>query len=137
MAGQRQYSNLIALFDNFDKYNEALNTAQNAAGTLQSQQDTYMESTAAHLEVLHASVENIYDSLFNSDGMEKLIDGLSDAANALAKFIDLVGGGGNLLRSLGAIGMMVFSTQIARGLNTTITNLEMAKINATEFQQRL
>ena len=34
MAGQRQYSNLIALFDNFDKYTEALHTAQNAAGTL-------------------------------------------------------------------------------------------------------
>ena len=37
MAGQRQYSNLIALFDNFQQYNKALNTAQNAAGTLQKQ----------------------------------------------------------------------------------------------------
>jgi TP901 family phage tail tape measure protein len=42
MAGQRQYSNLIALFDNFKEYNRALNIAQNAAGTLQKQQDTYM-----------------------------------------------------------------------------------------------
>jgi len=49
MAGQRQYSNLMALFENFDKYTEALNTAQNAAGTLQQQQSIYMESTAAHL----------------------------------------------------------------------------------------
>jgi len=35
MAGQRQYSNLMALFGNFDKYTSALNTARNAAGTLQ------------------------------------------------------------------------------------------------------
>ena len=34
MAGQRQYSNLIALFNNFDKYNEAMSTAGKAAGTL-------------------------------------------------------------------------------------------------------
>jgi len=27
MAGQRQYSNLVALFDNFDEYNRALATA--------------------------------------------------------------------------------------------------------------
>jgi len=56
MAGQRQYNNLLALFDNFDKYNEALNTAQNAAGTLQEQQDIYMESTKAHLQTLKASM---------------------------------------------------------------------------------
>ena len=39
MAGQRQYNNLLALFDHFEEYNKALNTAQNAAGTLQEQQD--------------------------------------------------------------------------------------------------
>ena len=35
-----------------NKYTEALHTAQNAAGTLQKQQDTYMESTRAHLNQL-------------------------------------------------------------------------------------
>ena len=57
MAGQRQYSNLIALFDNFEEYNRALGIAQNAAGTLQKQQDTYMESTRAHLNQLKAATE--------------------------------------------------------------------------------
>jgi len=77
MAGQRQYSNLIALFDNFEKYNEALATAQGAAGTLQEQQDTYMDSTAAHLQTLKASMEDIYDSLADTDSINKIIDALS------------------------------------------------------------
>ena len=36
-AGTRQYNNLLALFDNWDMYNEALRTSQNAAGTLNEQ----------------------------------------------------------------------------------------------------
>ena len=137
MAGQRQYNNLLALFDNFEQYNKALNTAQNAAGTLQEQQDIYMESTAAHLDVLRASVEDIYDSFADTDSINGLIDGLSTAATVMSNFIDSIGGGGNLLKSLGSIGVMVFSEQIAKGINTTITNLEIGKENARQFDQAL
>ena len=63
MAGQRQYSNLMALFENFDKYTEALTTAQNAAGTLQKQQNIYMDSTRAHLNELKAATEDLYNQL--------------------------------------------------------------------------
>ena len=137
MAGKRQYNNLLALFDNFEQYNKALNTAQNAAGTLQEQQDIYMESTAAHLQVLKASVEDIYDSLADTDSINGLIDGLSTAATFTANLVDGLGGGGAVLRSLGAIGVTVFSEQIAKGLNTTITNLEIGKENARQFDQAL
>lgn len=137
MAGQRQYNNLLALFDNFEEYNKALNTAQNAAGTLQKQQDIYMGSTAAHLEVLKASVEDIYDSLADTDSINGLIDGLSTAATFTANLVDGLGGGGAVLRSLGAIGVTVFSEQIAKGLNTTITNLQVAGENARQFDQAL
>ena len=137
MAGQRQYSRLLALFDNWDKYAEALNTAQNAAGTLQQQQDIYMESTEAHLNTLRASLENIYDSFVNTDSINSLVDGLSGAANIAATFIDSIGGGGQLLQDLGAIGVTVFSNQIAKGINTTINNFEIGKQNARQFQQTL
>ena len=137
MAGQRQYNNLLALFDNFDMYNKELDVAKNATGTLQKQQDTYMESTAAHLKQLRASMEGIYEKLFNTEGINKLIDGLSLAANFMAKFVSSIGGGGNLLKSLGSIGMMVFSEQIARGINTAITNLEVGKQNVAQFNAAL
>ena len=137
MAGQRQYNNLLALFDNFEQYNKALNTAQNAAGTLQEQQDIHMESTAAHLQVLKASVEDIYDSLADTDSINGLIDGLSTAATFAANLVDGLGGGVAVLRSLSSIGVTVFSEQIAKGLNTTITNLQVAKENAQQFDQAL
>ena len=49
IAGTRQYSRMMALFDNWDMYEEALATSANSLGTLQKQQDIYMESTEAHL----------------------------------------------------------------------------------------
>lgn len=137
MAGQRQYNNLLALFDNFDMYNKQLEVAQNATGTLQKQQDTYMESTEAHLKQLRASMEGIYEKLFNTEGINKLIDNISLAAKFMAQFVSSIGGGGNLLRSLGSIGMMVFSEQIARGINTAITNLEVGKQNVAQFNAAL
>lgn len=137
MAGQRQYSRLLALFDNWGEYEKALNTAQNAAGTLQEQQDIYMESTAAHLQTLKASVENIYDSFADTDSINTLIDAAADLANVVASMIDGLGGGVDILKTLGAVGMMVFSTQIAKGLNTTITNFEIASNNARQFDQAL
>ena len=134
MAGQRQYSNLISLFDNFDKYKEALSIAQNAEGTLETQQSRHMEGMAAHLNQLKATTEDVYDSLINADSMKELVDGLTNVVNLFAKLIDSIGGGGNLLKSLGSIGVMVFSNQIAKGLNTSITNFEISKENAMQFE---
>ena len=137
MAGQRQYSNLVALFDNFDEYNRALATAQNAAGTLQQQQDIYMESTAAHLDQLKASMEDIYDSLIDNDSINGVADALSNVADFVANFVDSLGGGISILEDLGAVGVMVFSEQIARSINTTITNFEAGKTNAQELAMAL
>jgi hypothetical protein len=126
MAGQRQYSNLIALFDNFDKYTEALNTAQNAAGTLEKQQGIYLESTAAHLNQLKTATEDLYDSLLNPDSLEPLIDGLAAMASGAAKFVDALGGGGNLLLSLGGIAANVFSNYLTKGVETFVHNLTLS-----------
>jgi len=137
MAGKRQYNNLLALFDNFEQYNKALNTAQNAAGTLQKQQDIYMESIAAHLQTLKAAVENIYDSLADTDSINGIVDGLTIAANVAANLVDSLGGGVSVLKMVGAVGLNVFSQQIAKGINTTITNLEIGRDNAMQFDQAL
>ena len=58
MAGTRQYNNLIALFDNWDEYTRSLNVSLNANGTLQQQQNIYMESTEAHLQKLTTNLED-------------------------------------------------------------------------------
>ena len=69
MAGQRQYNNLLALFDNWDMNLEALKTSAGAIGTLQEQQDIYMESTAAHIEQMEAKYEALYSTILNTGSL--------------------------------------------------------------------
>ena len=136
-AGTRQYNNLLALFDNWDSYTKALETSRNAAGTLQEQQDTYMESTRAHLNQLKAASEDLYDSLLDPKGINPVIDGLTTITNLMSNFVDSIGGGGNILLALGSIGTKVFSQQLASGIATFITNLQNAKDNAAQLRAEL
>ncbi len=137
MAGQRQYNNLLALFDNFEQYNEALQTAQNSAGTLEKQQAIYMDSTKAHLNELTAAIEGIYKSLTDPKAINGLIDGLTSVAKLVNTVVDSIGGGAGVLSALGVLGFNVFSNQIAGSIQTTINNMQRAKAQEEQFKATL
>lgn len=137
MAGKMQYSRLIALFDNWDMYTKELETSTNAMGTLQHQQDIYMESTQAHLEQLSTSWERVFDSFIDNEGINEIIDVFTGLTNGVANWVEAIGGGGDALLTLGSIATRVFSKQIAQGINTTIKNFESAKFNAKQLENQL
>jgi hypothetical protein len=136
MGGQRQYSNLVALFDNFDDYTKALNTARNAQGTLQEQQDIYMESTKAHLDSLKAATEDFYDSLADTDSVEVLADGLAMLATTAANFVDAIGGGINTLTLFGGVATNIFAGQIGKGIGQMITKRQNSQNQAQYFKDK-
>ena len=128
MAGTRQYNNLLSLFDNWDMYTEALNTSANAAGTLQKQQDTYMESTAAHLQQLRTETQRTYDLMFNPDTVNGMIDAFDGGLEFFNNFIEGIDGGGHALLLLGSIAANVFDKQIAGSLLRVQNNLQVLKL---------
>lgn len=136
MAGQRQYNNLLALFDNFDKYNSALETAQNAEGTLAEQNEIHMESLNAHIQQLTTATEKMWMNLTDTDGMKNVIDDLTSIIDKVDYLFKSIGGGQNLLNSIGAIAMTLMSKNIAQGLSTTITNMKMAREETAEFKNQ-
>ena len=123
MAGTRQANNLLALFDNWDTYKKTLEGAENATGTLQKQQDIYMESTRAHLDKLTASAENLFDSFLDSKSINTIADGLGEILNLLANVTDAMGGGKGVLLALGSTAMNVFNKQIGASLGTLVSRL--------------
>lgn len=137
IAGTRQYSRMMALFDNWDMYQEALATSQNSIGTLQSQQETYMESLEGHLNQLTASTERLYSKLFDSDSFKTLIDMISGIVDGIGTFVQSIGGGGALLASLIPLLTSMFSKNISQGIATTATNFINAKENAESLQNAL
>lgn len=130
MAGTRQYNNLIALFDNWAEYEDALNVSMQANGTLQKQQEIYAESLAAKLKEVKAAKEDLFDSLINTDSFKNLLDIFTKLINVLSTFVDSIGGGGTALAYLGSILTKVFNKQIAGSIQNLVTNLNGIKQNA-------
>lgn len=137
VAGTRQYNQLIALMDNWDFMTENLETAANATGTLNEQQETYMNSMQAHLNQLKAAQQDLYSAFFDTDSFKELIDIFTILTTGVANFVKGIGGGGTALLSLGSIATTVFSKQIAQGIATTITNFQNAKYNANQLAAQM
>ena len=127
MAGKRQYNNLLALFENWDMYESALNTSKNADGTLEKQQQTKLDSFEAKLNKLKATGEDVYNSLFDSDSMKGFLDVVTGLVEGINQFVKGVGGGGTLLLSLGSTAAAVFSNQIAGGIANVISNFKLQR----------
>ena len=132
MAGKQQYSRLIALFDNWDMYTDALLESQNAMGTLNEQQEIYMDSVEAHLQKLSTEAERTYDILFDTDAVNSMADALTGLLSIFNSFLGGYGGGLQSIGTLGSIAANVFNKQIAGGLSQIITNRDKMKKNLSD-----
>lgn len=137
MAGTRQYNNLLSLFDNWDMYSDALETSRNSLGTLQEQQDIYMESTSAHLHQMEAAWERVFDSFVDNEGINSLIDVFTTLVNLLGSFTEAIGGGGTALMMFGSIATKILSRNMSQGIHTFIKNRGADENNRQEVQGRI
>ena len=137
VAGVRQYSQLVALMDNWDTFKDNLQTATSATGALNKQQEIYMESIEAHLDKVGASAERVYKALTDTEGINSLLDTVSFAITGVANYIEAIGGSTGVLLKLGAIGSKVFGKQIAQGLSVTIMNMKKADETAKQLNAEM
>lgn len=110
-------------------YTKALETSANAAGTLQEQQDIFMESTTAHLQRLSTEAEKTYDILFDQEAINGFSDALTGLLSIFNTFLKGLGGGMNDFVYLGAVISNILNKQIAGGINNFIQNFEIVKNN--------
>ena len=129
MAGKEQYSRLISLFDNWDMYTSALLESQNAMGTLNKEQEIYMDSIEAHLQKLSTEAERTYDILFDTDVINTMADSLTGLLSIFNNWMEGVGGGLRSLTVLGTNLANVFSKQIGSGISNMIQNYNAQKAN--------
>lgn len=126
VAGTRQYTQLIALMDNWDFFKENVNTARGSAGTLEAQAQIYAESWEAANKKVKASAEEIYSSLINDKFFIKLTNFFGDALNVLDNIIDGVGGLKGILAIVSAILMKTFSKQMTENFTAFGRNMALA-----------
>ena len=92
VGGIRQYTQFIALMDNWDFMKENLETAKNATGELQNQANIFAESWEAARKNVKASAEGIYDSLVKDEFWIDLTNGFADGLKSVELFTDSIGG---------------------------------------------
>ena len=133
VAGVRQYTQLIALMDNWDFFKQNLNTANASTGALQEQADIYAESWEAASQRVTASLETIYNKLLNDEFFIDATNMLADFIGLIDNLIDGLGGMPGLLALVGTALTRVFSTQLANGINTMAYNIRsMTKVGKAE-----
>lgn len=105
VAGARQYTNFIALLDNWDYMKENLEVAANAEGAVAQQQATYEKSFEAAATRLQAAWEEFYQKILDDDALIWLVDRLTDLTKIINKLADSLGGlPGILAVILGVVG---------------------------------
>ena len=112
VGGVRQYTNLIALMDNWDKFQKNLKVAEGADGTLQAQEERYATSWEAARKRVQASAEGIYDSLIDDQAIIKV-------TNVFAGFLDVVNG---LVDGFGGL-KVIIPTVLALLANSAAKNM--------------
>lgn len=135
MAGQRQYNNLIALFDNWSKYTDLVNVSMEAQGTTMQKNARYMDSLGAKMEQFGAASERVKDALINEESLKGLVSTGTTLVNLVGNFVEAIGGGGNALLLLGSSLTTLFSGVISKEINNIVTNMQNVKNNALKIKQ--
>ena len=123
VAGKRQYTQLMALFENWDMFQANMNIAENSEGALQNMADIYAESWEAASARVQASMEGIFNKIINDQGIIKVTNTMADLIGGIENIIDGFGGLGGVLTSVGSIATAVFKDKITVGVNDMVKSV--------------
>lgn len=125
VGGVRQYTNLIALMDNWQFFQRNLQVAQGADGTLQTQAERYAEGWEAARKRVRSATEGIYDALIDDQAIIKV-------TNVFAGFLDVINGlvagfGGlkGIIPIVGALLMNSFAKNMPQFLGDIANNFRV------------
>jgi TP901 family phage tail tape measure protein len=136
LAGKYQYNRLMTLMENQSMYNEQLEASINATGTLQEQNDIYMESYAAKAEQMQAAFEGLFSTFFSTDDIKPFMDTLTTILNTLTGIVDTAGGGKTVLLGLGSAMVKSMSGNIATTMAQRSYNKDLEKFNQNNSTER-
>ena len=133
VAGIRQYSQLIALMDNWDTFQLNLDVATNAEGTLQEQADIFAESWEAASQRVKAAAEDLYDDLLKDDFFIGLTDSFGYLLNGIGEVIDAMGGLKGLLPLLIAGFTKLFGEKMLVSIKNFSNSMKLSSARAQQM----
>jgi len=116
----RQYTNLIALFDNFDKFKDNIQIAESSEGTLNKQAEIYAEGWEAARDRVKAAAEAIYSSLINDDFFIDVNDFIEKNLDGINNLIKALGGLPGVLSVVSTAFLTIFGPQLSSSIDNLI-----------------
>lgn len=129
VAGVRQYTQLVALMNNWSDVQKNISTAKGASGTLDKQAEIYASSWEAAQKRVRAAAEEIYSQLIDDDFFIKMNDNLAETLKTISKMIDGLGGLKGVISIVSGLLINVFSKQLGAGLDSAITKVKDLGVN--------
>ena len=127
VAGVRQYTQLVALMDNWSYFQENLGVASSASGTLNEQSEIYAESWEAARDRVKTALESIYSSLLDDDAFINILNFIEKFLVGIDRMIDAMGGFKGVLATLSTVLLNVFSTQISQSINGMMASTKIGQ----------
>lgn len=137
VAGVRQYSQFMALMNNYDYFKENVQVARDSTGTLEKQADIYAESWEAAQKRVRAAAEGVYQDLIDDKFFISLNNGLADVISGLDNFIDKAGGLKTIIMALSGVILANFSNKIPEAIDKARYNFDVLTKGSDKAYQRI
>ena len=137
IGGKRQYTQVTALFDNWDKYQETLGKAQDAQGALNDQNEIFKESWEGALNEVKSNWEKLVTSLINDDFIIDIIQGFAKFIDIIGDITDSLGGFKSILLMIATIFTAKLQPQMSQGLLNLANNFMILTGQAGKLQANL
>ena len=132
VAGVRQYTQLIALMDNWDFFEQNVRIAKDAEGTLDKQFKIYEEGWEAAQKRFAASMQDIYSQILNDDFFIDLTNAFTKIIQSIGKVMDSFGGLKGLLPGISALLLKMFGPDLSASIDRFANNIKIKFTNTLE-----
>lgn len=123
IGGARQYTQIMAFFENFDKYQKNIITAQNSAGALQEQQEIYAQGWEAASKRSRAALEELWNVLIDDEAIISFTNGMTKMTEGVTGLVKAFGGLPGILATISTLMTRTFSNQIATNIGKAVGNV--------------
>lgn len=141
IAGKRQYTQLMALFENWDMYQNDMTITAGSDGALEKMQNTWAEGWEAASDKVRNSLEGMYSSLINDKFMTGMLNVFAEMIGGIDSVIDGMGGLGGVITLVGGLFATKLggrTTEIIDGIRTNLGLMTgSAKKDMIDLNQQL
>lgn len=123
VGGMRQYTNFMALMDNWSEVQKNITIAANSEGTLQEQADIYALSWEGAKKRLQASLQGIYHDIIDDKTFISMTDNISKVVDGVNGLIKGLGGVRGILLTVANIFAIHYAKEMPRFLERIKENL--------------